>query len=173
MEPNLAVSIYVRFSIKFLHFVPFHQQILPPRQFLFLIGYCLKKPSPLKLLGKMEPNLAGSIYARSSIKLLHLVPNMATKINSFFWLANVKTIFSSETACPNGAKLGRKHLCKVSNSGIDGPWVCPFKIVSDSPTLHSRWLLFFKVMLISLWNLLQYHSIVRWAIQAQPTEPLV
>jgi hypothetical protein len=35
---------------------------------------CLKKSSPLKLLGKMEPNLAGSIYVRSSIKLLHLVP---------------------------------------------------------------------------------------------------
>ena len=27
----------------------------------------------MKLLGKMEPNLAGSIYVRSSIKLLHLV----------------------------------------------------------------------------------------------------
>jgi hypothetical protein len=25
-------------------------------------------------LGKIEPNLAGSIYVRSSIKLLHLVP---------------------------------------------------------------------------------------------------
>jgi hypothetical protein len=34
----------------------------------------LKKYSPLKLLGQMEPNLAGSIYVRSSIKLLHLVP---------------------------------------------------------------------------------------------------
>ena len=60
MEPNLVVSIYVRFSIKFLHFVPFHQG-----KFLFLIGYCLKKSSPLKLLGKMETNLAGSIYVRS------------------------------------------------------------------------------------------------------------
>ena len=30
MEPNLAVSIYVRFSIRFLHFIPFHQQIWPP-----------------------------------------------------------------------------------------------------------------------------------------------
>jgi hypothetical protein len=29
---------------------------------------------------------------------------------------NVKKIFSSETAWPNGAKLG-----------IDGPWVCPFQ----------------------------------------------
>ena len=53
------------------------------------------------------------------------------------------------------------------------PECVPFKIVSDSPTLHSRWLLFFKVMSISLWNLLQYHSIVRWAIQAQWAEPLV
>jgi hypothetical protein len=36
----------------------------------------LKKSSPLKLLGQMEPNFAGSIYmyVRSSIKLLHLVP---------------------------------------------------------------------------------------------------
>ena len=41
--------------------------------------------------------------------------NMAAKNYSFFWLANVKQIFSSETAWPNGAKLG-----------IDGPWVCPF-----------------------------------------------
>ena len=53
------------------------------------------------------------------------------------------------------------------------PGCVPFKIVSDSPTLHSRWLLFFKRMIISLWNLLQYHSIVRWAIQAQWAEPLV
>jgi hypothetical protein len=34
----------------------------------------LKTSSPLKLLGQMEPNLAGSIYVRSSIKLLNLVP---------------------------------------------------------------------------------------------------
>jgi hypothetical protein len=53
------------------------------------------------------------------------------------------------------------------------PGCVPFKIVSDNPTLHSRWLLFFKVMIIPLWNLLQYHSIVRWAIQAQWAEPLV
>jgi hypothetical protein len=56
-----------------------------------------------------------------------------------------------------------------SKPGIDGPWVCPFQ----NCVLHSRQLLFFKVMIISLWNLLQYHSIVRWAIQAQCAEPLV
>ena len=74
MEPNLAVSIYVRSSIKFLHFVPFHQQIWSPRAILVSDWLMLKKSSPLKLLGQMEPILAGSIYVRSSIKLLHLVP---------------------------------------------------------------------------------------------------
>jgi hypothetical protein len=34
----------------------------------------LNKSSPLKLLGQIKPNLAGSIYARSSIKHLHMVP---------------------------------------------------------------------------------------------------
>ena len=129
MEPNLAVSIYVRSScIKFLHFVPFHQQIWPPRAILVSDWLLFKK------------------------------------------------IFSSETAWQNGAKLGRKHLCKIlykdlvpfgqqtwpsrlilfsdwlmlkkssplkqldqmepnlagsiyvrSKPGIDGPWVCPFQ----------------------------------------------
>jgi hypothetical protein len=40
-------------------------------------------------------------------------------------LANVKQIFSFETAWPNGAKLGRKHLCKIlyknSSFGSIGP----------------------------------------------------
>jgi purine-cytosine permease-like protein len=65
MEPNLAVSIYARSSLKFLHFVPFHQQIWPP---------------------------------------------MAILVSD--WLL-FKKIFSSETAWQNGVKLGRKHLCKI------------------------------------------------------------
>ena len=63
--PNLAESIYIRSSIKFLHFVPFRQQIWPPRAILVSDWLMLKK------------------------------------------------IFSSETVWPNGAKLGRKHLCKL------------------------------------------------------------
>jgi hypothetical protein len=41
--PNLAVSIYVRSSIKFLHFVPFHQQIWPPRAILVSDWLLFKK----------------------------------------------------------------------------------------------------------------------------------
>jgi hypothetical protein len=57
-------------------------------------------------------------------KLLSTLPNYAELeqilLFSVNWgkqvWANVKKIFSSETAWPNGAKLG-----------IDGPWVCPFQ----------------------------------------------
>ena len=74
MEPNLAGSIYVRSSIKFLCFVPFDQQIWLPRAILVFDWRMLKKSSPLKLLGQIKPNLAESIYVRSSIKFLHFVP---------------------------------------------------------------------------------------------------
>ena len=73
MEPSLAESIYIRSSIKFLHFVQCRQQIRPPKAILVSDWLMLSKSSPLKLLGQMEPNLTWSIYVRSSIKLLHLV----------------------------------------------------------------------------------------------------
>jgi hypothetical protein len=50
------------------------QQIWLPRAILVSDWLMLKKSSSLKLLGQMEPNLAGIIYVRSSIELLHLVP---------------------------------------------------------------------------------------------------
>jgi hypothetical protein len=74
MEPHLAGSIYVRSSITFLRFVPFGQQIWLPKAILVSDWLMLNKSSPLKLLGQIKPNLAGSIYVRSSIKLLHFVP---------------------------------------------------------------------------------------------------
>jgi hypothetical protein len=70
----LAGSIYARSSIKILRFIPFGQQIWLPRAILVSDWLLLNKSSPLKLLGQIKPNLAGSIYVRSSIKLLHLVP---------------------------------------------------------------------------------------------------
>ena len=171
MEPTLAVSIFVRSSIKFLHFIPFHQQIWPPRAILVSDWLLFKKIFSSETAGQNgaklgRKHLCKILYKTSSFGSIRPT-NMATKIISFFWLANVKKIFSSETAWPNGAKLGRKHLCKVQT------WHRWSLGVSDSSTFHSRWLLFFKVMIISLWNLLQYHSIVRWAIQSQWPEPLV
>ena len=74
MEPNLAGSIYVRSFIKFVHFVPIGQQTWPPRAILNSDWLSFQKSSPLKPLGQMEPNLAGSIYGRSFIKFVHFVP---------------------------------------------------------------------------------------------------
>ena len=65
MEPNLAENVYIRSSINLLHFVLFRQQIWPPRAILVSDWLMLKKSSPLKQLGQMEPNLAGSIYVWS------------------------------------------------------------------------------------------------------------
>jgi hypothetical protein len=41
------------------------------RSFLFLIGWFLKKSSPLKPPGQMNQNLVGSILGRFSIKIAH------------------------------------------------------------------------------------------------------
>jgi hypothetical protein len=45
----------------------------------------------------------------------------------------MKVITVRDTPPYNGAKLGRKHLCKVSKPDIDGPWVCPFQIFVRQP----------------------------------------
>jgi hypothetical protein len=50
-------------------FVPFGQQIWLPRAILVSDWLMLNKSSPLKLLGQIKPNLAGSIYVRSSMTL--------------------------------------------------------------------------------------------------------
>jgi hypothetical protein len=76
------------------------------KQLLFLIGWFLKKSSPLKPLCQMNRNLVGSIYGRSSIKVAHSVPIC-------YKHGHHRRFFSSETAWPNDPKLGRKHLWKV------------------------------------------------------------
>jgi hypothetical protein len=92
MEPNLAVSIYVRSSIKFLHFVPFHQQIWLPRAILVSDWLLFKKIFSSETawqngakLGRKH--LCKILYKASSFGSIRPT-NMATKINSFFWLAN-------------------------------------------------------------------------------------
>ena len=100
------------------------------QRFLFLIGYCLKKSSPLKLFGKMEPILAGSIYVRSSIKLLHLVlfgqqtwPPRFILFSDWLMLKKSSPLIQLGQMEPHLA--GSIHV--RSKPGIDGPCVCPFQ----------------------------------------------
>ena len=65
----------------------------------------------------MEPKLGRKHLYKVLYKVSSFRPipptNMAAKaILVSDWLM-LKKIFSSETAWPNGAKLGRKHLCKI------------------------------------------------------------
>jgi hypothetical protein len=54
--------------------VPICSQTWPPQAILVSDWLIFKKSSPLKPLGQMDRNLAGSILGRSSIKIAHLVP---------------------------------------------------------------------------------------------------
>jgi hypothetical protein len=65
MEPNLVGSIYVRYSIKVLHMVPFGQQTWPPRAILFSDWLLLKKSSPqicLTLANQKQKLLLAAIF---------------------------------------------------------------------------------------------------------------
>ena len=87
MKRNLVGSIYGRSSIKIAHFVPIRHKHGCHRQFLFLIGQFLKKSLLLKPFEQININLVGSIYGRSSIKMLissRSVTNMATTGESCF-----------------------------------------------------------------------------------------
>jgi purine-cytosine permease-like protein len=90
MEPNLAVSIYVRSSIKFLHFVPFHQQIWPPRAILVSDWLLFKKIFSSETAWQKwsqtwqeASTVCKILYKAFSFGSIRPT-NMATKINSFF-----------------------------------------------------------------------------------------
>ena len=171
-EVNLGVialfSSFVSSRVRYCHHLA---SIVRPLTFSYF-NLLLSKttwPNGTKLGSK---HLCKVLYKESPFRSVPPT-NMAANINSFFWLANVKKIFSYETAWPNGAKLGRKHLCKVQTWHGWSLGVSLSKLCRTAPPSIQDGCWFFKVMIISLWNLLQYHSIVRWAIQAQWAEPLV
>jgi hypothetical protein len=69
----------------------------------------LKKSSPLKLLGQLEPNLAGSIYVRSSIKFLRFVPfgqQISFRGEDLFYISQSETriALGSHICWQNGTK---------------------------------------------------------------------
>ena len=76
----------------------------------------LFKSSSLKPLGQMNRNLVGSIYGRSSVRLLifsRSVSKHGHHRRFLFLIGRFLKIFSSENAKPIDLKFGRKHLWKV------------------------------------------------------------
>jgi len=76
-------------------------------------------------------HLCKVLYKASSFRPVSST-NMAAKGNSCFWLATVKKIFSSETAWPNGTKLGRKHLCKILYKASSFGSIRPTNMATES-----------------------------------------
>ena len=74
MTPNYTGSIFWRSFMKFVRFVQIGQKTWSPWAILNSDWLSFQKFSPLKPLGQMEPNMAGSIYGRSFIKFVHFVP---------------------------------------------------------------------------------------------------
>jgi hypothetical protein len=88
---------------------------------------------------------------------------MAAKGNSCFRLANVKQIFSSETAWPNGAKLGRKHLCKIfyKTSSFGSIWPTNMAVVIKN-NIDAFCKVWFHLAQLFLMSRLKYEKVNGW-----------
>ena len=73
MNRNLVGSINGRSSIKIAYFAPIRLQAWPSQAILVSDWLISKNLSPLKPLGRMNRNFVGSIFGRSSIKIVNLV----------------------------------------------------------------------------------------------------
>ena len=91
IKPNYTRSIYGRSFTKFVHFVSIGQQTWLPWAILNSDWLSFQKSSPLKTVGQVEPNYAGSIYGRSFTNFHHLV-----SIELQIWLPSA--ILVSDTA---------------------------------------------------------------------------
>ena len=131
MEPNLVVSIYVRSSKKFLHFVLFHQQIWPSRAILVSDWLLFKKIFSSETAWQNgakfgRKHLCKILYKASSFGSIWPT-NMAAKINSFFsdWQMFKKSSPLKQLGQMEPNLAGSIYV--RSKPGIDGPWVCPFQ----------------------------------------------
>jgi hypothetical protein len=154
----LAGSIYVRSSIKPLHLVPFGKWTWPPRAILFSDWLLLNKSSPLKLLGQMEPNLAGNIYVRSSIKFLRFIP-----FGQQIWLP--RAILVSDWLMLNKSSLLK--LLGQMESNLAGSIYVRFsiKFLHFVPFCQQIWPP--RAILVSDWlllkNLLLWNCLAKWS----------
>jgi hypothetical protein len=153
MEPSLAVSVYVRSSIKFFHFILFHQQIWPPRAILVSDWLLFKKIFSSETAWQKgaklgRKHLCKILYKASSFGSIRPT-NMATKINSFFdWLMLKKSSPLKQLGQMEPNLAGSVYV--RSKPGIDGPWVCPFQNCVRHPHPPFKMAAVFKVMIISL-----------------------
>ena len=130
MEPNLAVSIYVRFSIKFLHFVPFHQQIWPPREILVSDWLLFKKIFFSETAMQNKAKLGRKHLCNILYKTFSLVPfgqqawpPRLILFSDWLMLKKSSPLTHVGQMEPNMAR----RIYVRSKPGIDGPWVCPLQ----------------------------------------------